>query len=347
MKIMIGIGHPKQVYSWKNILENLSSKGHDIKIVVWEKDITIYLLDIFGIKYEVVEKNYKGLFKKVYGTIKSEVKLIEIAARFKPDILVGGAPYLAHISKLFGKPHIFFTDTEHANLSYLMTYPFTDIIITPSSFLKKISKRHISINGYFQLMYLHPNYFKPDSNVLRDLGLSTDDKFIIVRFVAWNAIHDVGEKGFIDGMKVIDTLKNYGRVFISYEGKMPKELEKYKLKIAPEKFHSLLNYASLYIGEGGSTATEAALIGTPSIHISTTAKFCGVFDDLSKYNLIYTFDDDHKALEKAIEILNDPKSKEKWIKRKDTMLREKKDVTKFITELIEGYPESYYLLKKE
>ncbi|HHE40078.1 MAG TPA: DUF354 domain-containing protein [Candidatus Cloacimonetes bacterium] len=351
MKIMIGTGHPKQVHFWRNIVRNLIEDGHEVKILTTDKDVTLQLLPIYGLDYEIYVKHQKSMAKKAYSMISRTYKAFIIAKRFMPDILIAGTPYLAYVGKMLGKPHIMLTDTEHANLAYWLTYPFTDVIITPSCFKGKINpKRHVAYNGYEELAYLHPNYFKPDPSVLEELSLDKDDKFIIIRFVAWGASHDIGQSGISDELKIgyISKLKKYGRVFISCEARLGEDFEKYKLKISPEKFHSLLSYAQLYIGEGGSTATEAAISGTPSIHISSTAKFCGVFDDLlNKYNLIYTFDNDQKALEKAVEILTNPQSKKMWMSRRDTMLKEKIDVTKFMTEFIEEYPEIFYRIKSD
>ncbi len=351
MRIMIGVGHPKHVHIRKNIINNLERDGHEVKIVARSKDITLYLLDIYGFKYEIVGKNYKNIIKKAYGMFESDIKALKVAKKFKPDILAWGGPYLAHVSALIGKPHIDFTDTEHATLANWLSFPFTDVVITPSCYKGKINpKKHVTYNGYEELAYLHPKYFKPDPSVLEDLGLSKDDRFIILRFVTWQASHDVGQYGISPAMRMqyILKLEKYGKVFIVAEEKLKKEFEKYKLKIQPEKFHSLLYYAQLYIGEGGSTATEAAILGTPSIHISSTAKYCGNFEDLHKnYRLIYTFSDDRQALDKAIEILEDSDSKRKWRQRREKMLKEKIDVTAFMTDFIENFPESFYKLREK
>jgi len=349
MRILVGVGHPKHVHICKNIIHNLGNDGHEVKILAWAKDLTIYLLNFYGFEYEIVGKNYKGLAKKAYGMLMSDLNALRVAKKFKPDILAWGGPYLAHVSKLIGKPHIGFTDTEHAGLTNWLSNPFSDVIVIPACYKGKINpKKHVTYNGYEELTYLHPNYFKPDPAVLDDLGLSKDDKFIIMRFVSWSAVHDIGQYGISSRKDLVSKLEKYGQVLISSEGKIEKELEKYKLKVSPEKFHSLLYYAQLYIGEGGSTATEAAILGTPSIHVSSTAKYCGNFEDLHKnYRLIYTFSDDRQALEKAIEILEDPNSKRKWRQRREKMLKEKIDVTAFITDFIENFPESFYELREK
>ena len=59
-------------------------------------------------------------------------------------------------------------------------------------------------------------------------------------------------------------------------------------------------------------ASEAAVLGTPSIFVSSLAGKIGNFIELEKtYDLLYSFTDTDAALEKAIEILQDKKSKEK------------------------------------
>ena len=345
MKIMVGVGHPKHVHFWRNIVRNLIEDGHEVKILAVDKDTTLHLLEVCGLDYEIYGKHQKSMAKKACSMISRTYKAFIIAKRFKPDVLVVGTPYLAYVSKILGKPHIMLTDTEHANLAYWLTCPFTDVIITPSCFKGKINpKKHVVYNGYEELAYLHPNYFTPDPNVLEDVGLSEDDKFVVIRFVAWEASHDVGQSGISNDMKVeyISKLERYGRVFISSEAKLGSDFEKYKLKIPPEKFHSLLNYAELYIGESGAISTEAGILGVPSVYISSLVGTMGNFDELGKkYGLVYSFQDSKLALDKALELLEDENTKKKWQKKGEKMLDEKIDVTKFMTEFIEDYPESF------
>ena len=342
---MVGVGHPKQVHFRKNLVNNLIEDGHEVKIVTWDKDLTLYLLNAYGFEYDVIGKNYKGLMKKAYGMLKSDVKLLKIAKRFNPDILVGGSPYLAHVSKLIGKPHIGFTDTEHANIANFLAFPFSDVTCTPSCYKGKINpKKHVKYNGYGELAYLHPNYFKPDPSDLYDLGLNKDDKFIIIRFVSWGASHDVGHSGLTLEIKrkAVKEFEKYGQVFITSESSLPSEFKKYKIEVPPEKIHDILHYATMYIGEGAAMATEAGILGTPSIYISSLVGTMGNFEELeNRYGLVYSFQDSNLALEKALELLDNNKIKEQWKKKREKLLSEKIDVTKFMTEFIENYPQSF------
>ncbi len=39
MKIMIGVGHPKHVHFWKNIVKKLENNGHEVKIIALTKTV--------------------------------------------------------------------------------------------------------------------------------------------------------------------------------------------------------------------------------------------------------------------------------------------------------------------
>lgn len=338
MKIIVGVGHPKDVHFWKNIICNLKKKGHFIKIVSWDKDVTLNLLNAYGFDYEIVEKSHKGLVGKSLNVIKSDFKVFKIAREFSPDIFLHGDPYLAHVSKIFNKIHLDYCDTEHASLAHIITFPFSDIICTPSCFEKKINpKKHVMFNSYSELAYLHPRYFKPDPSILKKLGLNTYDKFIILRFVAWEASHDLKQYGITNKEYFVKELEKYGRVLIFSENKLPCNLQKHCVNIPPEYFHHLLYYATMYIGEGATVAAEAAILGIPALYINTLR--LGYLNELEdRYGLVYNFCNPLKGQREVLErvkvLVQDKNLKNKWLKKKEIMLEEKIDVTSFMTELI-------------
>ncbi|HEC77313.1 MAG TPA: DUF354 domain-containing protein, partial [Thermoplasmatales archaeon] len=255
-------------------------------------------------------------------------------------------PHLAHVSAVLNKPFIIFEDTEHATVAQKICLPFTDAVVTPDCYMRDFGKKHVRFNGYYELAYLHPNYFKPDPSVLDDLGLRRDDNFIILRFVSWGATHDICQHGIKNKMELVRKLDKYGRVLITSEGVLNTKLEKYKIKISPEKLHDLLYYASLYIGEGGTMATESAVLGTHAIHISTTAKYCGIFYDLNKYDLMWISDAENGAIGKVVEILQKNNIKKEGKRKREKLLKDKIDVTAFMIKFMEIYPESLKIMKK-
>jgi predicted glycosyltransferase len=353
MRILFDIGHPAHVHLFKNIIKKLKNDGHFIKITARDKEVTLALLNAYGLEYESRGSIFHGIFNKAFGMLKIDWTLFLIAKTFHPDILVGvHNPYIAHVGTLLRKPAVIFTDTENVKIASLVTYPFVKCIITPEYFKEKIDPRkHVKVNGFKETAYLHPNYFTPDPMVIKELGLSEGESFIILRFISWGASHDIGLQGIKkeEEQKIIRTLSQYGRIFITSEKPLSPELERYRLNIPAHKIHSLLSFARLYIGEGGTMAAEAAFLGTPAIHIESdkdgkpTGESCGNFLELrDKYQLIYFYARPEEALKKAVEILENTNSRMEWQEKRKRLLANVVDVTAWMTRFIEEFPESFY-----
>ncbi len=269
----------------------MEEKGHDFFISARDKEVAHALLTHYGIDYTTRGKGRKGLLGKVIYLLEADLKLYKMAKNFKPDLFLSfGSAYAAQVSKLMGKPHIAFDDTEHAKFEHLMYIPFSDAILTPSCFSKKLGNKQIFFNGYMELCYLRENYFKPNEKIKTQLNINDDAKYIVLRFVSWGASHDRGQSGLRNEtkLKILGQLKYDYKVFISSEGKLPENLIKYKLNTNPADLHSVLAGASLYIGEGSTTASECSVLGIPNIYInSLTVGYCKEQDE--KYNLCFPF----------------------------------------------------------
>lgn len=345
MRILVGVSHPKHVHIFRNPINSLIEKGHDVEVIAISKNIVEYLLDKYNVKYCVVGNSKFSIYGKFFSLLGWEYKTLKIVREFKPDLVVGRAlPHLAHVSALVRKPFVVFEDTELAKLLHKVTVPFASAVVTPQCYLGDFGKKHIRFNGYFELAYLHPNYFSPERSILDYLGISKKENFIVLRLISWSAYHDVGLRGIDNHVDVIKILEQYGRVFIIPEGKLSRKLEEYKLRVPPEKIHSLLHYARLYIGEGGTMAVEASILGTPSIHIESTSSgvatgyLSGNFLELkNKYGLLYFYPRQDQALKKAVEILEDGTSKKKWLKKRRKLLKEKIDVSIWMVDFIESF----------
>ncbi|WP_406657762.1 DUF354 domain-containing protein [Methanolobus sp. ZRKC2] len=340
MKIAIGVSHPKHVLIFKNVIECLIKRGHVVKVIAVEKDITKYLLDRYDIEYEIVGENQSNMLDKLIVLPRWEYRTYNILKDFKPDVFVGRAiPHIAHISAMMRKPYIVFEDTEIAKAVHKITLPFADAIITPTSYQRNHGKKHQRFDGYFEHEYLSSKFFNPDPSVLDDLGVINNEKIILIRFVAWNASHDINDHGFKNRIEAINELHNYGKILISSEEELPFELKKYEFTLPFEKIHSLMHFADLFIGESATMATECALLGTPSIYISTSRR--GYTDELEYvYNLLYTFSDDdaqNGAIKKAHELLKDRNSKKRWLEKSKKIETEKINVTRYMCDIIEKH----------
>lgn len=340
-RIIFDVGHPGQVHQFKNIYLLLEKKGWECLFVAKDKDITIQLLEGYNLNYKLLAKNKKGLLKKIMNLPYDYYSFYKIVKQFKPDFVLSRfSIHSAHICKMLSITNIAFSDTEHTSLFHKITLPYVNIKFTGDSYLLDLGKNHFRYNANIELFYLHPSIFKPDISILDELNLSKDDKFVIVRFVSWDAHHDIGEKGFSNEYKIklVSELEKNAKVFITSEGILPKELEKFRIQLKPNKIHDLMSFATMYIGEGGTMASEAACLGVPSIYVNSLD--AGVFHDEIEYGLLHSFRDSNGVTEKATAILNANNIKEEYKLKLNKFLEEKINVTKYLEWFIENYPES-------
>ena len=346
MKLLVDIIHPANVHYFKNFIFEMQKDGHEIIITSRDKDVSLKLMDAYHLKYRNYGKGAigKGAIGKMLYLIIATFKFILHFFKNKPDLSLsfGSAP-LAFTSWLFRVPHISFDDTEHAKLNKKLYVPITPLVISPSCFYDDLGKNHFSFRGYMELFYLHKKIFNPDIKVLKDLNIAEGKTFTLVRFVSWEAFHDIGQKGLNlqERIDLVNEAKKYGDVFISSEGELPKELKEYEIKISPEKLHDVLYFAKLYIGEGGTTASECAMLGTPSIYINTLP-LMGYLKDAQDYELLYHLSDlkDIKAKMGSVYKRDD----EFYLEQNKEMLKGVINPTSMLIWLVKNYPSSKKML---
>ena len=336
-RFLFDIGHPADVHFFKNLIWEMQKRGHETIITARRKESTFQLLNYYGFDFIDIGINKKGLFKKALGLAQTDYKIYKISKKSKPDALVGFAsPYITHVGKLIRKKSVLFNDTEHAALNNKLSIPFSDYFLTPSCFMGDYGNKHIKFNGYKELAYLHPNWFMEERNVLKDLGIGKKEPYSLVRVVSWEASHDVGYKGISkeELSKVIRLLEDHGKVLLSSESN-DKSFEEYQIKVHPAKIHTLMNHSSLYIGEGATMATEAAVLGKPSIYISPLVGTMGNFIELEKYGLLFSYKTIQDSFSKIQEIFESDYKKE-WEEKKEKLLCDKIDVTAFMIDFFES-----------
>jgi len=348
MKILVDIGHPGHVHYFRNAIKIMEKSGHQFLVIARDKEVTYKLLDFYKITYVKRGKGGKGFWGKLGYILIADFIILKHALKFKPDVFLSfSSTYSGHVAFLLRKPHILIDDTEHAKFEHLMYKPFADVILTPDCFYKNLGAKQIKFKSYMELCYLHPARFEPDRSIFKDLALIVNEPYVIFRFVSWGANHDIGQSGINEKAKfeLINKISEKIKVFISAEGQLPEELEPYRIRISPEKIHSVLHYATLFIGEGATMASECAMLGTPAIYINSLT--AGTIEDQENYELLFNYRNSDGALIKALELLNNPNLKQDFILKRNKMLSKQIDVTAFLVWFIENYPESAQIMKKD
>jgi len=348
LRILIDVGHPAHVHLFKHFVWEIQKRGADLLFTARDKENTIDLLKAYGLPYCKIGPHYHSLLQKAYGMLKNDFKIFRITRKFNPNILLShGSIYAAQVSFLLNKPHISMEDT--GNMEQIRLYkPFTQAILTPSCLKKNLGKKQIRYLGYHELAYLYPSYFQADRHVLDELNIKENEKFMLFRFVAWGATHDIGKYGLspTEKSKIINELSNYSRIFISSESELPEDLRRYKICVSPEKIHSVLYYATVVVSEGAKIAGEAAVLGVPNIFINAQSLSC--LEELkNKYQLVCNYSNPENLKEKIYYFLKTHNIKQKWAEKRRLMLQEKIDVTKLLVWFVENYPKSARIIKQD
>lgn len=332
MKFLFDLQHPAHLHFFRPVTAKLEAEGHQVRITARDKDILVNLAAVYGIDITVFGTARKGVFNLGREWIYRQWRLNKIIREFKPDVMMAVAgTFISLLGKLRRIPTFIFYDTEHATISNLLAYPFATCIYIPKCYRKKIRWKHARYNGYHEIAYLHPNYFKPDDSVLEEVGLKPDEIFTLIRFVGWGAGHDIGRSGLTiqNKIRAVKELSAYSRVFITSEGALPPELETHRLRLEVTKIHSLMAYASLIFGESATMASEGAVLGVPGIYIDPVGR--GYTDEQEReYGIVFHFThrQQEEAINKGVSILaNCRQEKEKWRAIGKRIINETIDVT--------------------
>ena len=353
MRFLIFLGHPAHFHLFKYIIAALKKNGHEVKVLIRNKDILEQLCRNANIEYINIlpEQRGRSAFSLILSYWRKYIRISKIIRKFKPTLLLGSEPSLVHLGKWFSIPSIIFSEDDAAIIPQFakITYPYVNVILSPASCnAGKWEYKKIGYNGFHKLSYLHPNVFTP--NVL-EIAEITGEEFFILRFAQLSAYHDTNRTGITKeiAQKLISLLEPHGKIYITAERELEPEFEKYRLAIDPLKIHHALSFAKMYIGDSQSMAVEAALLGTPGIRFNDFAGEIGVLNELENtYGLTFGVKADKpQQLYSLVEnLLANKNLKQEFEEKRKRLLHEKINVFDFFMWFIQNFSRSQIEMQK-
>ena len=274
----------KEPLLFNAIALELEKEGHKVLFTCRDYDYVASLFDLLQRDVKVLGKHGGST---LFGKLMAGNKRIELLANYinnldtKPDYHISfSSPESTRVAFGLGIPTITINDSPHAKAVGKLTVPLSKYLVYSSSIPKEkwlalgaLEEQLQPYNGIDEVAWL--SNFKPDSTVLGQLSLTTEDHFIVARPEESSAAYML-EMG-IGGLTHLDLILE--EIFKEYEGKVvmfPRyETQREALKkkfgdklIIPPKAVdtlSLYYYSDLCITGGATMAREAAAIGTPSI----------------------------------------------------------------------------------
>ena len=273
MRVLFDIVHPAHVHFYRHLHDQLRDEGHETLVVARDKEVTLDLLDAFGMPYEWTGRaGAKSTLARAAELAARDVALTRWAWRFRPDLVLTRNPAGVHAGRLVGAWTVFDTvDGRAAGVHFQLGAPLAHVVTSPNWLDEDYGPRHRRYRGPKELAYLHPRRFAPDPGVRAELGVPAGAPLFVVRFVSHDAVHDARTVGLdaAERAALVDRLRTVGHVVISSEEALPAELEPLRYRLGPERIHDVLADADLFVGDSGSMAAESGVLGTPALRLSS------------------------------------------------------------------------------
>lgn len=348
MNYLFDINHPAQVHLFKNTILALKSAGHQVYVTVKNIKSAQDLLNRYHIDFIPLGEKSDAIGAKLINQFKYDYRIYKLIKKHKINVGIGTSITLAHVSKI-SKITAFITDDDDAAVQPLFAkfaHPFADYLLSPDCLQNDdYGEKHFKYPGYHELAYLHPDIFTPDPGVLDDLGVKIGEPYFILRFNAFKAHHDVNVKGLSSSDKhaLVEMLLKKGKVFITSEKEIDKEFASHQISIPPEKIHSAIYYSKMLIGDSQTMTSEAAVLGVPAIRSnSLVGRISYLAEQEHKYGLTYGFlpHQTSEMMAKIEDLIEKDDLHERWKMKREIMLKDKINVTKFFLWLLTFYPDS-------
>ncbi len=351
MKIALDILTPKQCMFSLKLSEQLECRGHKVLKTTRKYREVNQLLELKGIKVEVVGEHGGGnLANKLRTSAQRILELSTVIEDFSPDIAISfSSPEMARVSFGLGIPHVSINDSPHAVAVARLTIPLSRKLMTPKIIPKGAwTKFGISSSDIVQYNALDPwvwlKDFKPDRQILSNLVLDDSKPIVTFRteesFASYLLGEDLPETTMVPLIKqVLEKTKDVQVVVVPRYEEQIKALHRiFKDKIivcnTTIDGPSLLHYTSVFVGGGGTMTTESTLLGVPTFSCYPNKPF-----EILKYlvkNKLVTLVKNPKQLSRKITCtLEDLENiKKMQIKKIQTMIKNFEDpIEKIVTEV--------------
>ena len=334
MNLLFDINHPAHVHLLRNFISYLKEKEHSVHVVSRDKDVTNLLLKYYGIEYTCLSTAKTSFFGMCIELACRDYRILRMHHQVRFDLAFGTSVSIAHLTALTSVPSYNLEEDDDSSIPLitLLTCPFTTKVINPTCIRYNLwRKKRVFVPSYHELAYLHPNNFSPDRTVIDKYGLKEKD-YILARFSALKAHHDIGQKGISNDLwKKIQKMCFGYEIVISAENNVSHQID-------PWDLHHVLAFSKLLISDSQTMTIEGSVLGIPSVKINSFKDMSSVIQELeSKYKLSlgYLPQEEAEILNTINKLLINDDTESIWAKRREKMLEDKVDYNQWLIEFFE------------
>jgi hypothetical protein len=282
MRIMIDVLTPKQVLMFQRLSTLLESRGNEVLLTTRRYREVNQLMEKIGIEARTVGEHGGGELKnKLLASTRRIQELVHVFEEYSPDLTIAhSSPEMARASYGLGIPHVLMSDSPHAEAVARLTVPLSETLLTPKMIPKKAwipygitPERIVQYNALDPYVWLKD--FKPDENVIEELGIDGSRPIITVRsaetFAAYLADDSARGRSLI--LEIIEGLLNMKEdaqvvVIPRYRDQVNELKQAFNDNVIicdnVVDGPSLLHFSDIFVGMGGTMSAEAVILGTPT-----------------------------------------------------------------------------------
>jgi predicted glycosyltransferase len=275
VKIWFDLSNSPHINLFAHMIRDLEAEGHEVIITCRPLANTIDLLDLHGLRYEVIGVHYGGNLKmKLLGFPIRVWQLWRYLKAKRIDVAISQSSFHSPVvARLLGVRSIYMNDNEHA-MGNIPAFLCASRIMVPE-FLSddKLRKQWASIHkvvhypGVKEGIYL----WELDEQLSRKRRASAlkERPTVYIRPEPWTAQYYKGSRNFLDDL--ILGIKDKTRVIVLPRGKA--QGVHYRDFAGVEVVDTALNMAEiapdcdLFVGAGGTMTREMAVLGIPTISV--------------------------------------------------------------------------------
>jgi uncharacterized protein len=288
LKIWFDILTPKQVMFFKPIVNLLEEAGHELLCTSRDYRETVELAKIKRLSLKIVGKHGgSGKYEKLRESANRIFELARIIKEFEPDTAVTfSSPEGSRVAFGLGIKHVGLNDSPHAESVAKLTIPLMNHLfcpwVIPYSAWSKYGIPKKKITNYKALdpvvWIKRSARTQPISSVeIGNTKLDRQRKTALIRVEEAKASYIV-DRGCETKTHMIDlVVKELSKsvnvvILCRYEDQLKEYAERYEGQAHVIRHVidgiSLISFADVFIGAGGTMTAEAALLGKPTISIA-------------------------------------------------------------------------------
>ena len=277
MKIWFDLSNSPHINLFARMIRDLEAEGHEVVITCRPLANTIDLLDLQGLRYEVVGVHYGGDFKmKLLGFPVRVWQLCRYLEAKRIDVAISQSSFHSPVvARLLGVRSIYMNDNEHA-LGNIPAFVCASRIMVPEFLAdEKLRKQGASARKVFHYPGVKEGIYlwEVDERLshARRTPARKERPTVYIRPEPWTAQYYKGSRNFLDDLVL--GIKDKTRVIVLPRGREQGVHYRKPLFSGVEVVDTALDIAhvapdcDLFVGAGGTMTREMAVLGIPTVSV--------------------------------------------------------------------------------